>query len=78
MIALLIPYFWISKLTEKISLDSGRAVANTIYERHFQIDIPLEKELVALKENGDKRYSVLKFHDFSVYYSIQPQYRLQY
>ncbi len=55
MIALLIPYFWISKLTEKISLDSGRAVANTIYERHFQIDVPLEKELVALQENGDKR-----------------------
>ena len=46
MIALLIPYFWISKLTEKISLDAGRAVANTVYERHFQVDLPPEKELV--------------------------------
>lgn len=55
MIALLIPYFWIGKLTDKISLDSGRAVANTVYQRHFQIDVPLEKELVGLLENGAKR-----------------------
>jgi two-component system sensor histidine kinase BarA len=55
LIALLIPYFWISKLTEKISLDSGRAVANTVYERHFQINLPPEKELTPLQENGAKR-----------------------
>lgn len=54
-IALLIPYFWISKLTEKISLDAGRAVKNTVYYRHFQIDLPPEKELPALFESGDKR-----------------------
>jgi two-component system sensor histidine kinase BarA len=54
-IALLIPYFWISKLTEKISLDSGRAVANTIFERHFQVELPPEKELSPLLESGDKR-----------------------
>jgi len=54
-IALLIPYFWINKLTEKISLDAGRAVGNTVYERHFQIELPPEKELPALLESGDKR-----------------------
>ncbi|MBW8017724.1 MAG: HAMP domain-containing histidine kinase [Planctomycetes bacterium] len=53
--ALLIPYFWINKLTEKITLDSGRAVANTVFERHFQVDLPPEKELSPLQENGDKR-----------------------
>ena len=54
-IALLIPYFWIGKLTEKISLDSGRGVANTIFERHFQVELPPEKELLPLLESGDKR-----------------------
>ena len=36
-LALLIPYLWMSKLTEKTSLDSGRAVAYTLYQQHFQI-----------------------------------------
>ena len=36
-LALLIPYLWMSKLTEKTSLDSGRAVAYTLYQHHFQL-----------------------------------------
>lgn len=36
-VALYIPYLWMGKLTEKIALDSGRAVSSTVVERHFQV-----------------------------------------
>jgi len=51
-VALLIPYFWMGKLTEKIALDSGRAVSSTIFEKHLQIDSQSEKGLPVLEENG--------------------------
>ena len=51
-LALLIPYFWMGKLTEKIALDSGRAVADTIFERHLQINGQAEKGLPMLEESG--------------------------
>ena len=52
-LALLIPYFWMGKLTEKIALDAGRAVAETVYERHFQLDsAQTEKQRPLLEESG--------------------------
>ena len=37
VLALLIPYFWMNKLTEKTALDSGRAIGQVFYENHFKI-----------------------------------------
>ncbi|OQY05583.1 MAG: hypothetical protein B6I25_05410 [Planctomycetales bacterium 4572_13] len=37
ILALLIPYFWMNKLTEKTALDSGRAIGQVFYENHFKI-----------------------------------------
>jgi signal transduction histidine kinase len=54
-IALLIPYFWMGKLTEKAVLDSGRAVVNTVYERHFRLGAPDAKGLVMLEESGARK-----------------------
>jgi signal transduction histidine kinase len=54
-LALLIPYIWMGRLTDKVSLDSGRAVADTVFERHFQIKSQTEKRLVTLEENGHIR-----------------------
>jgi two-component system sensor histidine kinase BarA len=52
-LALLIPYFWMGKLTEKIALDAGRAVAETVYERHFQLEgTGPEKQRPMLEESG--------------------------
>lgn len=52
-LALLIPYFWMGKLTQKIALDAGRAVAETVYERHFQMDTAQpEKQRPLLEESG--------------------------
>jgi len=54
-LALLIPYFWMGKLTEKITLDAGRAVAETAFERHFQIEADPDKGLVMLDDTGRQR-----------------------
>jgi signal transduction histidine kinase len=54
-IALLIPYFWMGKLTEKAVLDSGRAVVNTVYERHFKFAAAGDRGLVMLEETGAKK-----------------------
>lgn len=52
-LALLIPYFWMGKLTEKIALDAGRAVAETVYEMHFQLEgAQPEKQRPLLEESG--------------------------
>ena len=32
-LALLVPYYWMGKLTEKVALDAGRAVADTFFAR---------------------------------------------
>jgi two-component system sensor histidine kinase BarA len=52
LLALLIPYFWMNKLTEKSSLDAGRAIGQAVFERHFQLKIPGEKGLPRLSEKG--------------------------
>jgi two-component system sensor histidine kinase BarA len=54
-LALLIPYFWMVKLTEKAVMDSGRAVVNTVYEKHFRLGAADDKGLVMLEESGAKR-----------------------
>jgi len=51
-IALTIPYLWMGKLTEKAVLDSGRAVVNTVYERHFKLGAADGNGLVMLEESG--------------------------
>ncbi len=51
-IALTIPYLWMGKLTEKAVLDSGRAVVNTVYERHFRLGDANEKGHAMLEESG--------------------------
>lgn len=54
-IALLMPYFWMGKLTEKAVLDSGRAVVNTVYERHFKIGAKDANSTIMLEESGARR-----------------------
>ncbi len=51
-LALLIPYFWMGKLTERVMLDSGQAVVNTVYENHFKFDSQPGEGLVSLDETG--------------------------
>ena len=40
ILALLIPYFWMNKLTEKTALDSGRSISQALYEKHFYSKTP--------------------------------------
>ncbi len=54
-VALLIPYFWMSKLTEKIALDAGRAVSDTAFEKHFRIQTDSDKGLARHDESGRER-----------------------
>ena len=51
-LALWIPYFWMGKLSQKNTLDGGRAVAETVFERHFRIQPESEGALPSLTENG--------------------------
>ncbi len=51
-LALLVPYLWMGKLTEKNALDAGRALARLVFEKHFQLPGPSEKGLPCLDENG--------------------------
>ena len=51
-LALLIPYFWMGKLTDKISLDAGRAVADAVSENHFQANSSPESKLPPLDREG--------------------------
>lgn len=55
-LALLIPYSWMNKLTEKSLTDAGRAIVNTVYERHFNLD-DTGKGPVMLDENGAVKQS---------------------
>ena len=52
VLALLIPYLWMGKLIEKSALDSGRAVAEVVFERHFQLYPASEKGRPRLTESG--------------------------
>lgn len=55
LLALLIPYLWMGKLTEKIALDAGQAVADSVFERHLQVNGQALKGLPMLDENGEVR-----------------------
>ncbi|MBU1260740.1 MAG: HAMP domain-containing histidine kinase [Planctomycetes bacterium] len=52
ILALFVPYFWMGKLTDKTLIDAGRAVVNTVYERHFNLGGASEKSPVMLDESG--------------------------
>ena len=51
-LALSIPYIWMGKLTTKASLDAGRAKAETLLRRHFQVKETGETALAALDNTG--------------------------
>ena len=68
-LALLIPYFWMGKLTERTMLDSGQAVVNTMYEHHFRFDSQSDKGLVPLDATGlslDASERIVKWLRFGV------------
>ena len=52
VLALLIPYFWMNKLTEKAALDSGRAISQVFYENHFKIGTSDQENRPHLSESG--------------------------
>jgi len=54
-LALSIPYLWMAKLTEKIAFDAGRAVADTVFEKHLQVERKDEKRLPMLEDTGAVR-----------------------
>lgn len=54
-VALLIPYFWMAKLTEKAALDAGRAAADTVFFRHMHLETDPAKGLAPLAETGAVR-----------------------
>jgi signal transduction histidine kinase len=52
VLALLIPYLWMNKLTEKTALDAGRAVGQAVFEDHFQIGDTETRGLPRLSDSG--------------------------
>jgi signal transduction histidine kinase len=52
ILALLWPYIWMGQLTKKAYLDAGRAKAETLLRRHFQLKEPGEAALTALDNTG--------------------------
>ena len=51
-LALLLPYIWMGQLTKKASLDAGRAKAETLLSRHFQLKETSGTALAALDNAG--------------------------
>jgi signal transduction histidine kinase len=51
-LALLLPYIWMGQLTKKASLDAGRAKAETLLRRHFQLKQTGETALATLDNTG--------------------------
>jgi signal transduction histidine kinase len=51
-LALLLPYIWMGQLTKKASLDAGRAKAEMLLNRHFQLKETGETALAALDNSG--------------------------
>jgi len=51
-LALLLPYIWMSQLTKKATLDAGRAKAEMLMRRHFQLKEASETALAALDNTG--------------------------
>ncbi|MHC4524140.1 MAG: sensor histidine kinase [Planctomycetota bacterium] len=52
VLALLIPYFWMNKLTEKTALDTGRSIGHALYENHFQLKTSETENNPRLSESG--------------------------
>ncbi|MEN8127098.1 MAG: HAMP domain-containing sensor histidine kinase [Planctomycetota bacterium] len=52
ILALLIPYFWMNKLTEKTALDAGRSINHAVYENHFQLKTSEAEARPRLSESG--------------------------
>jgi len=52
-IALLIPYMWMRQLTRQILLEAGRARAETLVRRHFQMRPAGETTLAPLDDRGN-------------------------
>jgi two-component system, NarL family, sensor histidine kinase BarA len=53
VLALLIPYAWMRKLTQQILLDASRARAETLVRRHFQVPVTSETTLAPLDDRGN-------------------------
>jgi two-component system, NarL family, sensor histidine kinase BarA len=53
VLALLIPYGWMRKLTQQILLDASRARAETLVRRHFQTPVTNEITLAPLDDRGN-------------------------
>jgi two-component system, NarL family, sensor histidine kinase BarA len=51
-IALLLPYFWMGQLTEKACIDAGRAMAQTLLNKHFSTEQPGKSALPPLDSAG--------------------------
>ncbi len=51
-LALLLPYIWMGQLTKKATLDAGRAKAETLLNRHFQLKDTSETALAPLDNTG--------------------------
>jgi signal transduction histidine kinase len=51
-LALLLPYIWMGQLTKKATLDAGRAEAETLMRRHFQLEEAGEAALPPLDKTG--------------------------
>lgn len=52
VLALLIPFFWMNKLTGKTALDSGRAISRVFYQNHFKTGTFDSKNRLPLSEKG--------------------------
>lgn len=52
ILALLIPYFWMNKLTDKSALDAGRFVGQVLYENHFKLNALENGAMPRLAETG--------------------------
>lgn len=52
ILALLIPYFWMNKLTGKTALDTGRSISQLLYENHFRLGGSETELRPRLAENG--------------------------
>jgi len=52
ILALLVPYFWMNKLTEKTALDSGRSISQALYENHFYPKTSETEILPRLSDSG--------------------------
>ena len=54
MLALLIPYWWMIRLTMNASLDAGRAKAETLLRNHFQLESTDQASIARLDNTGSE------------------------